>query len=186
MKYLPLWKDSKRLRNLPLQATNDCLSEDGDLSFFGVGKVEYYSKETKDAIVRQVFQNVTKWKKPIGALFIPKKKIDRIIPATLVEDIVPVLTTKHYNASHVEERHLIILKKLFFKYKKQSNVYTSDEITSFLEEVGRQEGKALFSLPNDSKDTVKKIIKKFFKDPDMAIPEFLNDFLIQNNITISR
>ena len=70
---------------------------------------------------------------------------------------------------------------MFFKCRKQSCIYTSDEITAFLLEIDSKEGKTLFSLPNDANDTVKKIIKKFFKDEDMEKPAFLMDFLSQNN-----
>ena len=179
MMFLPDWKLCKKLHCLPLQCTNDIVSTDGDLSFFGVEK--YFSdnicdKEIKDAIMRSVFSNYSKWRKPLGLLFIKHKELDKIKKCKLLNDLIPILTTRHFNMSKLTDRDSRKIKKLFYRRRFQSKTYTMQEIASFFHDYSDDDWAALLSLPIDPAQAASEIRKKFFRENPELCPEYLKNY----------
>ena len=180
MMFLPEWCDCRRVGKLSVKCWNDCVSKDGDLSFFGINcdyKKDFYHQEILDAISRQVFSNYSKWKEMIGAIFLKKKSVEHIKKGEFVNDECPVLSTKHYNISQVLDCHSRKFVRLFFKNRFESKIYDIDDIAKALDSVPTDQWKSLILLPNNPKEAAKKIINLYYKDRKDEAPEFLRNYI---------
>ena len=180
MVHLSEWKMTKKLKHLPMLCWNDCISNDGDMSFFGVNceyKNNWYHKEILDAVSRQVVSNSTKWKSLIGLLFLKKHHVDSIKQSKLLKDEIQILSTKHYNVKSISDCENRKIKKLFFKNRFESINYDADDIAAALDSINEEQWPTLLSVAKNPSQTAKNILNFYYKDRVDSSPSFLRKFI---------
>ena len=181
--YLDNWKKENKFRKLPLVVKNDCISKDGDLSFFRITNFDnatYDTKEILNAVCRYAFNNFKKWEdvnKENGAVFLPRKKVDRI--KKVDEDPPGPLSTIHCNMSQVLSKESNKLEKLIFQYRKSSYHYKLHSMESVILSLSKDDWESLFQLVKlgDRITVASKIRKEFFRGKTHIPPKELLEFI---------
>lgn len=177
--YLDEWAKATKYKKLSNIVLNDCISKDGDLSFFLIKNFDgdFFTKEILNVVCRYVFNNFSRWEnanKDNGVVFLPRKKVEkRIKPVD--EDDPSVLGTIHCNMSKVLSAESTKLQKVIYKYRKQSCYYNLLSIANTIYSLSSSEWDQLFSLvdPKNIKNIACKINKEFFRRKNRSAPQEL-------------
>lgn len=183
--FLDEWRTAKSFKKLSGCVLNDCTSNDGDLSFFLINDYNgnFYTADILKAVCRYAFNNFKKWedvKKENGAVFLPRKKVDKI--KKVDEDPPGALNTIHCNMEDVILKESRKLEKLIYKHRKHSCYYTLSSLEKVIRSLNKEDWDSLFSLAQTKyfSDIAHKIKKEFFRGKNHPAPKELLAYIEDN------